>query len=203
LKQWSFAFGPLIFLCCFLLHLSLCSSVLIFPFIKQTSLDWPCGGGSSSNNKDSTITFLIATSLIWIPIFAALTPKTMKWKCKELVSAIHQLLFGILVPLYLRELVRESEMELNLILFCTIPILLESVLFRVRLRWQVPLNVVIASLVLTPWLTNIEDVGDSGSFLKITPKIEVLANLIAMMILPTCLVALCESRLRQRFEKTF
>eukprot|EP00210_Caulerpa_lentillifera_P008891 g8483.t1 len=204
INRWSFPFCSLFFFCFFLLHLSFCNdddddASVDSSNAKQHDFNWPCGG-------DDLMIFLIATALIWIPAIAALLPKPQKWKYRELASGIHQLLFGILVPLYVRQLL--SETEVNLILFCTVPIVVESVLLRVRLRWHLPLSIVVTSLVLSPWLRSTDDQG--GTTESTTPLIatapmdaDVLTNLIAMLILPACLVALHESRLRQRFQETF
>lgn len=189
LHKLNFAFCSLFFLCCFLLHLQLCSSTSL-PIVKQ--VNWPCGG--------SQVTFTLATLLFWIPICFLLIPKPLKWKYKESVSAVHQLMFGTLLSVFYKEVVKEvPQFEFNLALMCVFPVMLESMLFKIRLKYHVPLSVAMTSLVLSPWLVSPED---DDSTPRIIHTYEIIVNLVALLVMPTCLVALYESFLRRKFERT-
>jgi len=169
--------------CCFSTHLSVCS--------PSMDSHWSCG--------DQT-TLILATLLIWIPLIALLLPAPHNWKYKELICSLHQILFGVLASSFLQLNLEQSINDTcaaswspDLVLFCTLPVLFESVLFRVRLKFHYPLNAILIALVVSPWFL-------SGTYEFASS--DYVASLAATVIMPACFISLYQTRMRRKFEQT-
>lgn len=176
-------FSALLLFCCFVAHLSVCQ--------QGSEEHWTCG--------DRT-TFILATLLIWTPLIAPLLPAPLNWQYKELICSLHQILFGVMVSSFLHLNFQQSANDTcaviwspEFIKFCTVPVLVESVLFKVRLKYHYPLNAILISLVASPWfLSGIHNL----------PASDYVVSLAATVIMPTCFILLYQTQMRKRFEQT-
>ena len=80
----------------------------------------------------------------------------------------------------------------DFVLLYTVPVLLESILFKVRLKYHFPLNLLLISLVLFPWLeTGVTDLSMS----------DYLVNVAAVVVIPACFISLYQTRMQKIFEQ--
>lgn len=117
---------------------------------------------------------------------------------RELMCGLHQLVFGVLISSYLRFNAQQVPMNSSeaswtpdLFMSCTVPIVMESLLFRVRLKYHYMLSAGMVALVAYPLI-------ESGSLA--TSLSDYVVDFAATLLMPACVITLYQSHMRRKFE---
>lgn len=154
---------------------------------------WPCG-----TRRTITCGFM----LVWSPILCTLLPDPYSFQYRELLCAVHQVSASFLMASFTDEVaisvVGSSCWFLDPLFSCVMPILIESLGAKVRMRYHIPLNILQIASVIWPWFAT-----ELAGLLPFPDKwFKWLQYILVMVIVPGVLLALHESSLRKSFESS-
>lgn len=171
------------------LHLTACKS----------KLQWPCG-----TRRLITCAFV----LIWILIVCTLLPLQYNYRFREVICAAHQICTSMLVAAYAQQLGQmhgtscasgqDPWSKWWMMWCCVLPVLVESIGAKVRLRYQFGLSIIQICIVVWSWY------GTELAETLPLPKewVQCFRYVVMMLSLPTSVLALYEFKMRKWFEST-
>ncbi|GMH43128.1 hypothetical protein BSKO_11050 [Bryopsis sp. KO-2023] len=156
---------------------------------KGSFMHWPCEG---------RLMWIFWSILMWALPFWNAIPVPYLWQYRDVICAVHQVLFGIFITYTSAQITHPtgSYVKLDPLLFCTLPVLVESTFARVRLKYYVMMSFVLMAVVVYPWVYIFE------SNVKLSIQ-EWVMNCVIMFVAPGCILMLYETVVRKQFENGF